>query len=126
LCISIPASSEMPLVKSLDATDASRMLVSKLDFVMILTGSGVVELYLRTKATKAGFQTPVNADWVNKNMKVGQKTLDEIFKRAGLGDEWEKSSEETAMKVAEHYHLAFYKGSGLLLNRRWPPPHKTR
>jgi len=115
------------LVKSLDATDAGRMLRDKLDFVMIVTGSGVVELYLRTRRTKQGFEEPVNADWVNKNMTAGQIKLNEIAKRAALGDEWQKSSEKTAMEVAEHYSLAFYRGSGgLLLNRIWPPNKPTQ
>ena len=119
-----PGITRNTLVKSLDATDARKMLVGQLDFAMIVTGSGVVELYLRTKDTKEGFKQPVDGGWVDKNMNAGQTTLDKIAKRAGLGDEWQKSSEKIAIEVAKHYSLAFYKGSGLLLKRVWPPHQK--
>lgn len=115
-----PGITRKTLVKSLDATDAAKMLNEKLDFMMIVTGSGVVELYLRTKETKEGSKEIVDGGWVNRDMEKTQKKLDDIRKRTGVSAEWEKSSEGAAVKVAEHYKLAFYKGSGLLVNRLWP------
>jgi len=108
------------LVKSLDSTDAAVMLREQLNFVMALTGSGVVELYLRTKATVEGFRDPVSGKWVDAEMKNTGETLGNIARDSGLGKKWEETSEDAAKAVAEHFQLAFYKGSGLLLTRVWP------
>lgn len=112
------------LVKSLDATDAGVMLAGKMDFVMIVTGSGVVELYLRTGQTKDWFKDTGNAIWVDKNFKAGEKARQEIAKKTGLGYEWEQSAEKNAIDVAQHYSLALYRGTGLLLRRLWPAPNE--
>jgi hypothetical protein len=105
-------------VTSFDATDVSFMLVNQLNFGLIVTGRSTVFLYLRTKATKEGKTQALNADWINENFKRTGELLNTI-KDVG---KWEHLSESTAAQIAQHYELAFYKGTNLVLKRLWPKP----
>lgn len=113
-------------VQSIDAIDAGRMLKFKGNFAMVLTGSGVTYLFLRTKATVQGDAEVVDAGWLNKN-------FDEAGKKMWVdhGAHMTEVAEEYAAETARHTHLAYYRGAALVLSRIWPkigekPPAPAR